>query len=154
MFDKIKPIYKTIQGWKESTGGINNIKNLPQNAIKYIRLLEELIEAEISVVSTGPDRKETIDLSRLTLRAGLPWSAMQIFVRLPHARSIAVEVATSGAGSSLDAVRFAVEDREGALIGCTSIAPGVIAHIAPNLGRRHSRGPAAVRACWAAAGRR
>ena len=62
LFDKINPIYKTIQGWKESTGGINNIKNLPQNAIKYIRLLEELIEAEISVVSTGPDRKETIDI--------------------------------------------------------------------------------------------
>jgi len=67
LFDKIKPIYKKIKGWKESTEGINNIKNLPKNAITYIKLLEELIETKISVVSTGPDRKETIDISGVLL---------------------------------------------------------------------------------------
>ena len=67
LFDKIKPIYKTIRGWKASTEGVNNINNLPKNAIQYIKLLEELIEAEISVVSTGPDRKETIDIKGILL---------------------------------------------------------------------------------------
>ena len=67
LFDKIKPIYKKIEGWQETTEGINNIKNLPKNAIIYIKLLEELIEAKISVVSTGPDRKETIDINGVLL---------------------------------------------------------------------------------------
>jgi Adenylosuccinate synthase len=63
LYDKIKPIYKTINGWQTSTAGINNIRDLPNNAIRYINLLEELIEARISIVSTGPDRKETIDIN-------------------------------------------------------------------------------------------
>ncbi len=67
LFDKIKPIYKKIDGWQKSTEGIYDIKNLPQNAINYINLLEELIEAKISVVSTGPDRKETIDINQVLL---------------------------------------------------------------------------------------
>ncbi len=67
LFDKIKPIYKKIKGWQKSTKGINDINNLPENAIKYIKLIESLIEAEISVVSTGPDRKETIDINGVLL---------------------------------------------------------------------------------------
>ena len=39
------------------------LKNLPENAIRYIKTLEELMETKISVVSTGPDRKETIDIN-------------------------------------------------------------------------------------------
>tara|TARA_B100000963_G_scaffold361150_1_gene395132 strand:- start:1588 stop:2868 length:1281 start_codon:yes stop_codon:yes gene_type:complete len=67
LYDKIKPIYKSIDGWQNSTGGINEFKNLPKNAIRYIKLLEELMEANISIVSTGPDRKETIDIKGLLL---------------------------------------------------------------------------------------
>ncbi len=63
LFDKIKPIYKKVDGWNQSTVGINNLNELPENAIKYINLLEELMETKISIVSTGPDRKETIDIN-------------------------------------------------------------------------------------------
>ncbi len=63
LYDKIKPIYKVIDGWYTKTAGISNIKNLPSKATNYIKILEELIETNISIVSTGPDRKETIDIN-------------------------------------------------------------------------------------------
>ena len=63
LFDKIKPIYKKVNGWEKSTAGINNFNDLPKNAKKYIKILEELMETKISIVSTGPDRKETIDIN-------------------------------------------------------------------------------------------
>ncbi len=66
-FDKIKPIYKSIDGWQSSTVGINKISELPQNAKNYIKVLEELMELKISIISTGPDRKETIDVNGLLL---------------------------------------------------------------------------------------
>ena len=63
LFNKIKPIYKTIDGWQSSTAGINKINDLPINAKKYIKTIEELIDTNVSIVSTGPDRKETIDIN-------------------------------------------------------------------------------------------
>ena len=63
LYDKIEPIYKKIPGWKESTFGVNKLQDLPHKALNYIKILEELIETKISVVSTGPDRKETIDIN-------------------------------------------------------------------------------------------
>ena len=62
LFDKIKPIYKKVSGWQTSTAGINKFNDLPENAKKYIKILEDLMETSISIVSTGPDRKETIDI--------------------------------------------------------------------------------------------
>ncbi len=63
LFDKIKPIYKKVNGWEKSTAGINKFNDLPENAKNYIKVLEELMETKISIVSTGPDRKETIDIN-------------------------------------------------------------------------------------------
>ncbi len=63
LFDKIKPIYKKVAGWEKSTAGINKFDDLPENAKKYIKILEDLMETNISIVSTGPDRKETIDIN-------------------------------------------------------------------------------------------
>ena len=63
LLDKIKPIYKKVSGWQTSTSGINKFNDLPENAKKYIKTLEDLMETNISVVSTGPDRKETIDIN-------------------------------------------------------------------------------------------
>ena len=63
LYNDIKPIYKILDGWKTSTAGINNLSKLPKKAINYIKTLEELMEIEISIVSTGPDRKETIDIN-------------------------------------------------------------------------------------------
>ena len=56
----IKPIYKTYKGWKSSTVGIKNFKDLPENAKVYVKDLEKFIETEISSISTSPERNDTI----------------------------------------------------------------------------------------------
>ena len=56
----IKPIYKTFPGWKSSTQGIRNIKDLPEKAKNYIYALEDFIGAKISSISTSPERDDTI----------------------------------------------------------------------------------------------
>ncbi len=56
----IKPIYKTFPGWKSSTKGIRNIKELPDKAKNYINALEDFIGAKISSISTSPEREDTI----------------------------------------------------------------------------------------------
>ncbi len=57
---KVKPIYKTFPGWKKSTKGIRNLKDLPDNAKKYIHAVEDFVGAKISSVSTSPEREDTI----------------------------------------------------------------------------------------------
>ena len=57
---KVKPIYKTFEGWQTSTKGIKNFKDLPDNAKKYIRELEKFIETKVSSISTSPERNDTI----------------------------------------------------------------------------------------------
>ena len=57
---KVKPIYKTFQGWKSSTKGIKIFKDLPENAKKYIKELEQFIETKVSSISTSPERNDTI----------------------------------------------------------------------------------------------
>ena len=57
---KIKPIYKTFDGWKTSTSGFKNIKDLPDNAKKYLFAIEDFIGAKISSISTSPERDDTI----------------------------------------------------------------------------------------------
>jgi adenylosuccinate synthase len=56
------PIYETHPGWTESTLGIQSFDKLPKNAQTYLRRLEELVGTRIALVSTGPDRNETIVL--------------------------------------------------------------------------------------------
>ena len=57
---KIKPIYKTFDGWKKSTSGIKNLDDLPENAKNYIKEVENFIETKISSISTSPERDDTI----------------------------------------------------------------------------------------------
>ena len=57
---KIEPIYKSFPGWKVSTNGIKNLKELPDNAKKYINALEDFIGTKISSISTSPEREDTI----------------------------------------------------------------------------------------------
>ena len=57
---KVKPIYKIFPGWKKSTKGIRNLEDLPGNAKKYIHAIEDFIGAEISSISTSPEREDTI----------------------------------------------------------------------------------------------
>lgn len=57
-----EPIYEDIPGWKESTVGITRIDDLPENARAYLRRIEEIVETPVDIISTGPDREETIIL--------------------------------------------------------------------------------------------
>jgi adenylosuccinate synthase len=58
--ERVKPIYETMPGWKESTYGARSWNDLPAQAVKYIRHVEELIECPITLVSTSPEREDTI----------------------------------------------------------------------------------------------
>lgn len=61
-FEKCQPVYIEMPGWSESTVGIESIDGLPENARNYLKKIEELTEVPIDVVSTGPDRRETVVL--------------------------------------------------------------------------------------------
>jgi adenylosuccinate synthase len=56
----VKPIYETLPGWQSSTQGARSWAQLPADAIKYIRRVEELIEAPVALLSTSPQREDTI----------------------------------------------------------------------------------------------
>ncbi len=55
-----KPVYITLEGWKESTVGARSWADLPAQAIKYVRQVEELIGAPVALLSTSPERDDTI----------------------------------------------------------------------------------------------
>ena len=55
-----KPIYEELPGWQESTFGIKCYEDLPVNARSYLKRIEEVTGAPIDIISTGPDREETI----------------------------------------------------------------------------------------------
>jgi adenylosuccinate synthase len=61
-FARIEPIYEELPGWKSSTYGIKRFDDLPENARRYLRRIEEVTGAEIAIVSTGPDREHTMVL--------------------------------------------------------------------------------------------
>ncbi|WP_299775417.1 adenylosuccinate synthase [uncultured Pseudoteredinibacter sp.] len=61
-WEEVQPIYEEMPGWTESTVGAQSIDVLPQAARDYIARLEELVGAPVDIVSTGPDRVETIIL--------------------------------------------------------------------------------------------
>ncbi len=56
----VEPIYETFEGWHESTQGARSYTQLPATAIKYVRRIEELIEAPVTLLSTSPEREDTI----------------------------------------------------------------------------------------------
>jgi adenylosuccinate synthase len=57
---RLTPVYETLEGWTGSTHGARSWADLPANAIKYVRRVEELIGAPVSLLSTSPDRDDTI----------------------------------------------------------------------------------------------
>ena len=57
---KVEPIYETLAGWKGSTVGARTWVDLPPNAIKYIKRIEELVGCTVALVSTSPERDDTI----------------------------------------------------------------------------------------------
>ncbi|OOF13138.1 MULTISPECIES: adenylosuccinate synthase [Salinivibrio] len=59
-YENIEPIYESMPGWSENTFGVKSLDELPQAALDYIKRIEELTGVPIDIVSTGPDRNETI----------------------------------------------------------------------------------------------
>ena len=56
----VEPVYETMDGWSESTRGARSWAELPATAVKYIRRIEELIETPVALLSTSPEREDTI----------------------------------------------------------------------------------------------
>jgi adenylosuccinate synthase len=56
----VEPVYETFEGWSETTAGARSWKDLPATAIKYVRRIEELIETPVALLSTSPERDDTI----------------------------------------------------------------------------------------------
>ncbi len=61
-YEGVTPVYESLEGWSESTVGLRQLDDLPDAARVYIRRLEALVGAPIDIISTGPDREETIVL--------------------------------------------------------------------------------------------
>ncbi len=57
---RVEPVYETVEGWKRSTKGARSWGELPAEAVKYVRHVEELVKAPVSMLSTSPERIDTI----------------------------------------------------------------------------------------------
>ncbi|MGN6771589.1 MAG: adenylosuccinate synthase [Rhizobiaceae bacterium] len=57
---RVKPVYETLEGWQETTRGARSWSELPAQAVKYVRYIEELIGAPVALLSTSPERDDTI----------------------------------------------------------------------------------------------
>ena len=56
----LTPVYAEMEGWSGTTQGARSWKDLPANAVKYVRRIEELIGAPVALLSTSPQREDTI----------------------------------------------------------------------------------------------
>ncbi len=61
-YKALQPIYEDLPGWSESTAGAKSLDQLPKNARAYIKRIEDLLGVPVDIISTGPDRNETIIL--------------------------------------------------------------------------------------------
>ncbi len=61
-FNNLEPVYDELPGWSEPTIGAKSIDELPENARAYIKYIEQIVEVPVDIISTGPDREETIIL--------------------------------------------------------------------------------------------
>lgn len=59
---RVRPVYKTVKGWQQSTKGITKYNDLPKEAKEYLRVIEQLVGVKISYISTGEKRDEIIKL--------------------------------------------------------------------------------------------
>jgi len=63
--DKIEPVYESFKGWNSTTTGIDDFKDLPEQAQKYVNRISELTETKIDLISTSPKREDTILINKL-----------------------------------------------------------------------------------------
>jgi len=69
-YERIEPIYETLPGWRKSTSGISSLEKLPPQARAYLQFVEKETGAHIGMVSTGPDREQTLFLEEFTAQLG------------------------------------------------------------------------------------
>jgi len=67
VLEACEPVYETLPGWKTPTAGVRDFSMLPENARRYVERLGEMVGTEIGLVSTGPDRQQTIIRGRSVL---------------------------------------------------------------------------------------
>ena len=60
ILDQVEPVYRTVKGWKEPVKGLRDFDRFPPEFKDYLKLIEEHSEAEITLISTGPDREEIV----------------------------------------------------------------------------------------------
>jgi adenylosuccinate synthase len=60
--ERCEPVYETMPGWADSTVGVKTLEGLPAAARAYIKRMEEVCGVPVDMISTGPDREETIVL--------------------------------------------------------------------------------------------
>lgn len=58
--EQCKPVYKTFPGWKSNTFALRQVGDLPMNARKYIAFLEEFMQVPVAMISTSPERDDTV----------------------------------------------------------------------------------------------
>lgn len=59
-YEGLEPVYEAMPGWQQSTFGVQKLADLPQAALNYIKRIEELTGVPVDIISTGPDRSETV----------------------------------------------------------------------------------------------
>ena len=59
------PIYETLKGWEEKTKGITKFENLPLNAQNFVKRIQLLVNCNIDIISTGPERHENIIINKV-----------------------------------------------------------------------------------------
>jgi len=63
LLERCKPVYEELSGWEQPTAGATRAEELPPEAMNYVRRIEELVGAPVSIISTGPKREETVVLN-------------------------------------------------------------------------------------------
>jgi adenylosuccinate synthase len=58
--ERVRPVYRTVPGWRRDTSGTLELEALPEAARAYVRLIEEEVGARVDLISTGPRREETL----------------------------------------------------------------------------------------------
>ncbi len=64
-YGQVTPVYEELPGWQESTQGVRSLTDLPRNARAYLHRIEEVVECPLDIISTGPERSETIVMKRI-----------------------------------------------------------------------------------------
>ena len=65
IFERCKPVYTEMAGWKEDISNVRKFDDLPANAKRYIKRIETILETKVSIISVGPKREETIILREI-----------------------------------------------------------------------------------------